>query len=42
VHGDLSRRGFIEQASAYADTCAAAVGLLAALSLQFAAAAKGA
>jgi carboxymethylenebutenolidase len=38
VHGDLSRRGFIEQASRYAGSSAAAVGLLAALSPQFAAA----
>jgi carboxymethylenebutenolidase len=38
VHGDLSRRGFIEQASLYAGSSAAAVGLLAALSPQFASA----
>ena len=36
VHGDLSRRDFIEQASRYAGSSAAAVGLLAALSPQFA------
>jgi carboxymethylenebutenolidase len=36
VHGDLSRRGFIDQASRYAGSSAAAVGLLAALSPQFA------
>jgi carboxymethylenebutenolidase len=38
VHGDLNRRGFIEQASRYAGSSAAAVGLLAALSPQFASA----
>ncbi len=38
VHGDLSRRDFIEQASRHAGSSAAAVGLLAALSPQFAAA----
>jgi carboxymethylenebutenolidase len=38
VHGDLSRRGFIEQATRVAGTPAAAAGLLAALSPQFAAA----
>jgi carboxymethylenebutenolidase len=37
VHGDLSRRGFIEQATRLAGTPAAAAGLLAALSPQFAA-----
>jgi carboxymethylenebutenolidase len=36
VHGDLSRRGFIDQASRYAGSSAAAVGLLTALSPQFA------
>jgi carboxymethylenebutenolidase len=36
VHGDLSRRGFIDQATRYAGSSAAAVGLLAALSPQFA------
>jgi carboxymethylenebutenolidase len=36
VHGDLSRRGFVEQATRYAGSSAAAVGLLAALSPQFA------
>ena len=36
VHGDLSRRGFIDEASRYAGSSAAAVGLLAALSPQFA------
>ena len=36
VHGDLSRRGFIEKASAHAGSAAAATGLLAALSPQFA------
>lgn len=39
VHGDLSRRGFIDQATRYAGSSAAAVGLLAALSPQFAQAA---
>ena len=38
VHGDLSRRGFIEQARQYAGSAAAATGLLAALSPQFASA----
>ena len=38
VHGDLSRRGFIEQASRHAGSAAAAAGLLAALSPQFASA----
>ncbi len=38
VHGDLSRRGFIDQATRLAGTPAAAAGLLAALSPQFAAA----
>jgi len=38
VHGDLSRRGFIEQATRLAGSPAAAAGLLAALSPQFAAA----
>ena len=38
VHGDISRRGFIEQASRFAGGSAAAAGLLAALSPQFAAA----
>ncbi|MDN3919060.1 dienelactone hydrolase family protein [Roseateles violae] len=38
VHGDLSRRGFLEQAGAHAGSAAAAAGLLAALSPQFAAA----
>jgi carboxymethylenebutenolidase len=38
VHGDLNRRGFIEQASRYAGSSSAAVGLLAALSPQFASA----
>ncbi len=36
VHGDLSRRGFVEQATRYAGSSAAAVGLLTALSPQFA------
>jgi carboxymethylenebutenolidase len=36
VHGDLSRRGFIEQATRHAGSSAAAVGLLTALSPQFA------
>jgi carboxymethylenebutenolidase len=38
VHGDLSRRGFIDQAARIAGSPAAAAGLLAALSPQFAAA----
>jgi len=38
VHGDLSRRGFLDQATRLAGTPAAAAGLLAALSPQFAAA----
>ena len=38
VHGDLSRRGFIEQARQHAGSAAAASGLLAALSPQFASA----
>jgi carboxymethylenebutenolidase len=38
VHGDLSRRGFIDQATRWAGSSAAAAGLLAALSPQFAAA----
>jgi carboxymethylenebutenolidase len=38
VHGDLSRRGFIDQATRIAGSPAAAAGLLAALSPQFAAA----
>ena len=38
VHGDISRRGFIEQASRWAGGSAGAAGLLAALSPQFAAA----
>ena len=38
VHGDLSRRGFLDQATRIAGTPAAAAGLLAALSPQFAAA----
>ena len=38
VHGDLSRRGFLEQATRVAGSPAAAAGLLAALSPQFAAA----
>ncbi len=38
VHGDLSRRGFIDQAAHIAGSPAAAAGLLAALSPQFAAA----
>lgn len=36
VHGDLSRRGFLEQAKTYATGAAGAAGLLAALSPQFA------
>lgn len=36
VHGDLSRRGFLDQAKAYATGAAGAAGLLAALSPQFA------
>ena len=36
VHGDLSRRGFLEAATRYAGTAAGAAGLLAALSPQFA------
>ncbi|WP_077032947.1 dienelactone hydrolase family protein [Pelomonas sp. KK5] len=41
VHGDLSRRGFLEQAQQYAaGTVGGAAGLLAALSPQFAAAQK--
>jgi carboxymethylenebutenolidase len=36
VHGDLSRRGFIKQATRHAGSSAAAVGLLTALSPQFA------
>ncbi len=36
VHGDLSRRGFLEQASRYAGNAAAASALLASLSPQFA------
>ena len=38
VHGDLSRRGFLEQATRVVGSRAAAAGLLAALSPQFAAA----
>jgi carboxymethylenebutenolidase len=38
VHGDLSRRGFIEQATQHAGSAAAATGLLAALSPRFASA----
>jgi carboxymethylenebutenolidase len=38
VHGDLSRRGFIDQATRWAGSSAAAAGMLAALSPQFAAA----
>lgn len=38
VHGDISRRGFIDQASRFAGGSAGAAGLLAALSPQFAAA----
>src|SRR5688572_31995499 len=38
VHGDISRRGFIDQASRFAGGSAGATGLLAALSPQFAAA----
>lgn len=38
VHGDLSRRGFLEGAQKYATGAAGAAGLLAALSPQFAAA----
>jgi len=38
VHGDLSRRGFLDQAALFVGSPAAAVGLLAALSPQFAAA----
>ena len=38
VHGDLSRRGFIDQAARFAGSPVAAAGLLAALSPQFAAA----
>ena len=38
VHGGLSRRGFLDQAAVFAGSPAAAVGLLAALSPQFAAA----
>ena len=38
VHGDLSRRGFLDQAGRFAGSPAAAVALLAALSPQFAAA----
>ena len=38
VHGGLSRRGFIDQASRFAGSSAAAAGLLASLSPQFAAA----
>ena len=38
VHGDLSRRGFIDQASRFAGSSAAATALLASLSPQFAAA----
>ncbi len=38
VHGDLSRRGFLDQAGRVAGSSAAAAGLLAALSPQFAAA----
>jgi carboxymethylenebutenolidase len=36
VHGDLSRRGFLDQASRYAGSAAAASALLASLSPQFA------
>jgi carboxymethylenebutenolidase len=36
VHGDLSRRGFLESATRHAGSAAAAAGLLAALSPQFA------
>ena len=36
VHGDLSRRGFLEAATRHAGSAAAAAGLLAALSPQFA------
>ena len=36
VHGDLSRRGFLDAATRYAGSAAAAAGLLAALSPQFA------
>ncbi|MCV2348282.1 dienelactone hydrolase family protein [Paucibacter sp. Y2R2-4] len=36
VHGDLSRRGFLDQASRYAGSAAAATALLASLSPQFA------
>ena len=36
VHGDLSRRGFLDAAARYAGSAAAAAGLLAALSPQFA------
>jgi carboxymethylenebutenolidase len=36
VHGDLSRRGFLESAARFAGTAAGAAGLLAALSPQFA------
>ena len=36
VHGDLSRRGFLEQATQFAGSSAAAAGLLACLSPQFA------
>ena len=36
VHGDLSRRGFLEQAQKYASGAAGAAGLLAALSPRFA------
>ena len=36
VHGDLSRRGFLESATRHAGSVAAAAGLLAALSPQFA------
>ena len=36
VHGDISRRGFLERAATLAGSAAAAVGLLAALSPQFA------
>ena len=38
VHGDLSRRGFLDQATVIAGSSSAAAGLLAALSPQFAAA----
>jgi carboxymethylenebutenolidase len=38
VHGDLSRRGFLDRAAVFAGSPAAAAGLLAALSPQFAAA----